>query len=171
MQVSNIDIVAFETSCNVATNTRAWNKRTQGWLERYVYMRTGKGLLTQKSSNVVHRAYCCAACANAVRGSAASRYHTVPCGSIFKGWLARLLLKIPYGGAPWIDFQEMVGYSSIAAQYNMVVAKTGGANIVFFFFLLAWCLYHYHVVCVCTFSESNSINRRDRYIDRQIDKW
>ena len=41
-QVSNIDIMTFETSCNVATNTRAWNKRTQGWLERYVYMRTGK---------------------------------------------------------------------------------------------------------------------------------
>lgn len=39
--MSNIDIMTFETSCNVATNTRAWNKRTQGWLERYVYMRTG----------------------------------------------------------------------------------------------------------------------------------
>lgn len=42
-KVSNIDIMTFETSCNVATNTRAWNKRTQGWLERYVYMRTGTG--------------------------------------------------------------------------------------------------------------------------------
>ncbi|CAM9814250.1 unnamed protein product, partial [Ectocarpus sp. 12 AP-2014] len=42
--VSNIDIMTFETSCNVATNTRAWNKRTQGWLERYVYMRTGNSL-------------------------------------------------------------------------------------------------------------------------------
>lgn len=41
-QVSNIDVMAFETSCNIATNTRAWNKRTQGWLERYVYMRTGE---------------------------------------------------------------------------------------------------------------------------------
>eukprot|EP00903_Cladosiphon_okamuranus_P019810 g18207.t1 len=42
--VSNIDIMAFETSSNVATNTRAWNKRSQGWLERYVYMRTGNSL-------------------------------------------------------------------------------------------------------------------------------
>eukprot|EP00752_Nemacystus_decipiens_P014687 g13083.t1 len=43
--VSNIDIITFETSCNVATNTRAWNKRSQGWLERYVYMRTGNSLM------------------------------------------------------------------------------------------------------------------------------
>ena len=37
-QVSNIDIMSFETSPSVVVNTRAWNKRTQGWLERYVYM-------------------------------------------------------------------------------------------------------------------------------------
>lgn len=43
--VSNIDIMAFETSPSVVVNTRAWNKRTQGWLERYVYMRTGNSLV------------------------------------------------------------------------------------------------------------------------------
>ncbi|CAM9733108.1 unnamed protein product [Phaeothamnion confervicola] len=42
--VSNMDIWAFETSQNVAVNARAWNKRTQGWLERYVYNRTGNSL-------------------------------------------------------------------------------------------------------------------------------
>lgn len=43
--VENIDIWAFETSTNVQTLSRAWNKRTQGWLERYTYHRTGKSLL------------------------------------------------------------------------------------------------------------------------------
>jgi hypothetical protein len=42
--VENIDIVTFETAPNVQTATRVWNKRTQGWLERYTYMRTGKSL-------------------------------------------------------------------------------------------------------------------------------
>jgi lysophospholipid acyltransferase len=42
--VENIDIIGFETAPNVQTATRVWNKRTQGWLERYTYMRTGKSL-------------------------------------------------------------------------------------------------------------------------------
>jgi hypothetical protein len=42
--VENIEIIGFETAPNVQTATRVWNKRTQGWLERYTYMRTGKSL-------------------------------------------------------------------------------------------------------------------------------
>lgn len=40
--VENIDIIGFETATNIATATRVWNKRTQGWLERYTYHRTGR---------------------------------------------------------------------------------------------------------------------------------
>ncbi|CAM9628376.1 unnamed protein product [Ascophyllum nodosum] len=43
--VSNMDILGFETAGHISSNTRAWNKRSQGWLERYVYMRTGNSLL------------------------------------------------------------------------------------------------------------------------------
>jgi hypothetical protein len=42
--VENIDIVNFELGSNVQQRTRYWNKRTQGWLERYVYNRTNKSL-------------------------------------------------------------------------------------------------------------------------------
>jgi len=42
--VENIDMIGFETAPNVQTATRVWNKRTQGWLERYTYMRAGKSL-------------------------------------------------------------------------------------------------------------------------------
>ncbi|RYY82690.1 hypothetical protein EON63_12860 [archaeon] len=42
--VENIDIVAFETAYNSSLASRAWNKRTQGWLERYTYFRSGKSL-------------------------------------------------------------------------------------------------------------------------------
>lgn len=42
--VENIDIVNFELGSNVQARTRYWNKRTQGWLERYVYNRTNKSL-------------------------------------------------------------------------------------------------------------------------------
>jgi len=43
--VENIDILGFETSASVQTMTRTWNKRTQGWLERYTYQRTGRSLV------------------------------------------------------------------------------------------------------------------------------
>ena len=43
--VENINIVTFETATNIQTLTRAWNKRTQGWLERYTYHRTGGSLV------------------------------------------------------------------------------------------------------------------------------
>ena len=43
--VENIEILAFETAANTQTLSRAWNKRTQGWLERYTYLRTGRSLL------------------------------------------------------------------------------------------------------------------------------
>jgi len=33
--VENIDIFGFELAPNMASATRAWNKRTQGWLEKY----------------------------------------------------------------------------------------------------------------------------------------
>jgi len=42
--VSNMDILGFELSGCVSQNSRAWNKRTQGWLERYVYNRTNRSL-------------------------------------------------------------------------------------------------------------------------------
>eukprot|EP00981_Chlorochromonas_danica_P004813 scaffold967_cov173-Ochromonas_danica.AAC.24 len=42
--VENIDIISFETATNSSAASRAWNKRTQGWLERYTYLRTGKSL-------------------------------------------------------------------------------------------------------------------------------
>ena len=43
--VENVDIVSFETSANMQAFTRHWNKRTQGWLERYTYHRTNRSLL------------------------------------------------------------------------------------------------------------------------------
>lgn len=42
--VENIDIVTFECSSSVQILSRAWNKRTQGWLERYTYHRAGGSL-------------------------------------------------------------------------------------------------------------------------------
>jgi len=42
--VENVAIVDFETSGCVSALSRAWNKRTQGWLERYTYHRTGQSL-------------------------------------------------------------------------------------------------------------------------------
>jgi len=43
--VSNIDILGVELAGNASQATRSWNKRTQGWLERYVYNRTNRSLL------------------------------------------------------------------------------------------------------------------------------
>lgn len=43
--VENIDILGFEFATNVQELSRAWNKRTQGWLERYTYQRSGESLL------------------------------------------------------------------------------------------------------------------------------
>ncbi|KAG6586882.1 Lysophospholipid acyltransferase [Phytophthora cinnamomi] len=43
--VSNVDILGFELGANVREISRAWNKGTQNWLERYVYTRTGNSLL------------------------------------------------------------------------------------------------------------------------------
>jgi len=40
--VENVDIFSFDTSWNIANMSKAWNKRTQKWLERYTYARTGK---------------------------------------------------------------------------------------------------------------------------------
>lgn len=42
--VENIEILPFELSQNIQTCSRVWNKRTQGWLERYTYQRTGNSL-------------------------------------------------------------------------------------------------------------------------------
>ena len=38
------DIIGFETAPNVSILSRSWNKRTQGWLERYTYHRTNRDL-------------------------------------------------------------------------------------------------------------------------------
>lgn len=43
--VQNIDILGFETASNIQGVSRHWNKRTQGWLERYTYHRTNKSLV------------------------------------------------------------------------------------------------------------------------------
>jgi lysophospholipid acyltransferase len=43
--VQNVDIFGVETACNVQNSTRCWNKRTQGWLERYTYSRTNNSLV------------------------------------------------------------------------------------------------------------------------------
>jgi hypothetical protein len=43
--VSNMDIVGFEFAQSVREGSRAWNKGTQNWLERYVYTRTGNSLM------------------------------------------------------------------------------------------------------------------------------
>jgi hypothetical protein len=44
--VENIDIIGFETATSVQAISRHWNKRTQGWLERYTYHRTGRSVMT-----------------------------------------------------------------------------------------------------------------------------
>ncbi|CEG41053.1 lysophospholipid acyltransferase [Plasmopara halstedii] len=43
--VSNMDILGFEFSQSIRAASRAWNKGTQNWLERYVYTRTGNSLI------------------------------------------------------------------------------------------------------------------------------
>jgi hypothetical protein len=56
--VENISIVGFETAPNTQILSRSWNKRTQGWLERYTYLRTGKSLLmTYFVSAIWHGVY------------------------------------------------------------------------------------------------------------------
>ena len=42
--VENIEIINWELAPNLQSLTRYWNKRTQGWLERYTYHRTNKSL-------------------------------------------------------------------------------------------------------------------------------
>lgn len=42
--VENIDIIAWETSANVQGLSKHWNKRTQGWLQRYTYDRHNQNL-------------------------------------------------------------------------------------------------------------------------------
>lgn len=40
----NMDILGFERSCNIQSLTKAWNKGTQSWLQRYSYERLGGSL-------------------------------------------------------------------------------------------------------------------------------
>lgn len=42
---SNVDILGAELEVNVQGVTRAWNKKTQSWLEQYTYLRTNKSLV------------------------------------------------------------------------------------------------------------------------------
>ena len=42
--VENVDILGVETATSLQQLSRSWNKRTQGWLERYTYHRTGGSL-------------------------------------------------------------------------------------------------------------------------------
>lgn len=56
--VQNISISGFEFSTNVQTLSRSWNQRTQGWLERYFYNRSGCSLLyTYFCSAIWHGVY------------------------------------------------------------------------------------------------------------------
>lgn len=56
--VSNVDVLGFELAENIRDLTRAWNKGTQQWLERYVYSRTGGSLLaTYACSAIWHGFY------------------------------------------------------------------------------------------------------------------
>lgn len=56
--VENISIIAFETAPNIQTLSRSWNKRTQGWLERYTYLRCNKSLMvTYFISAIWHGVY------------------------------------------------------------------------------------------------------------------
>ena len=41
----NIDIVGFETGQSIPLVSRAWNLKTQSWLERYMYTRSGNSLV------------------------------------------------------------------------------------------------------------------------------
>ncbi|RHZ02211.1 hypothetical protein DYB26_000653 [Aphanomyces astaci] len=43
--VSNVDILGFEFGQSIRDLSRAWNKGTQAWLQRYVYERMGNSLL------------------------------------------------------------------------------------------------------------------------------
>jgi len=43
--VENIDVIGYETAPNMQSIAKNWNKRTQGWLERYTYHRSGKSLI------------------------------------------------------------------------------------------------------------------------------
>jgi len=43
--VENIDILGFELAPCVQYLSRSWNKRTQGWLERYTYHRSGQSIV------------------------------------------------------------------------------------------------------------------------------
>ncbi|KAJ1417994.1 MBOAT, membrane-bound O-acyltransferase family-domain-containing protein, partial [Ochromonadaceae sp. CCMP2298] len=43
--VENIDILGVETASSITVLLRHWNKRTQGWLERYTYARSGRSLV------------------------------------------------------------------------------------------------------------------------------
>ncbi|KDO21008.1 hypothetical protein SPRG_13936 [Saprolegnia parasitica CBS 223.65] len=43
--VSNMDVLGFELAPSIREGSRAWNKGTQAWLERYVYSRTGNSLM------------------------------------------------------------------------------------------------------------------------------
>lgn len=43
--VENMDIVTFETAPSIQTQAKCWNRRTQGWLDRYTYSRANKSLV------------------------------------------------------------------------------------------------------------------------------
>jgi lysophospholipid acyltransferase len=56
--VENMDILGFEFANCISMATRVWNKRTQGWLERYTYFRTNNSLLlTYLVSSLWHGLY------------------------------------------------------------------------------------------------------------------
>lgn len=56
--VENIDVLGFEFSTTIQTLSRAWNKGTQSWLERYTYQRTNRSkLITYFVSAIWHGIY------------------------------------------------------------------------------------------------------------------
>lgn len=41
---ANVDVLGFELASNISNGSRAWNKHTQSWLERYVYKRAPRSM-------------------------------------------------------------------------------------------------------------------------------
>jgi hypothetical protein len=56
--VDNCDVMGFEFSTTIQTLSRAWNKGTQAWLERYTYQRTNRSqVITYFVSAIWHGIY------------------------------------------------------------------------------------------------------------------
>ena len=46
---SSMDVVGFETAQSIRDQSRCWNKGTQTWLERYIYLRLPRKVLASNA--------------------------------------------------------------------------------------------------------------------------